>query len=97
MEKNLFNNQTTNGTSLEVQLSDARNNLNIEGIFDGAIIEIEMTYFGISWCKETLDGVNPIQITQPIQLEAFPKPQSTKMRLILTNAGALTNITAGVV
>ena len=93
---NLFENQTVNGTSLEVPMSAEKNNLYIEGVFDGAIIEIETTFFNLSWVKETSDGTNVIQVTAPISLEAERKAEGTKIRLNLSNAGAGTNISAGI-
>lgn len=93
---NLFENQTENGNSQEVNVSSAHQNLKIEGDFDGATIRIETTYFDLSWVQESDNSGSVIQITEPTNIAFDALVSGTKIRLVLSNAGAGTDITAGI-
>lgn len=93
---NLFTDQTANANSLEANVEKSDSVLYVEGVFDGAIIEIENTLFNESWIKETTGDGTIIQITSAKCLVFDSLPRGAKLRLNLTNAGASTNITAGV-
>lgn len=93
---NLFDGQTLDGTSDVFTINEAHKNLKIEGTFDGAIIKIETTFFGITWVVERDGGGNDIVLTSPDNLNNLDQAIGTKIRLVLSNAGAGTNITAGI-